>query len=234
MNISVSAKRVFQILFGIGAVLLLLHVLTQWLFYQSQPNDFLTQIVARFDVGTEINIPTWFSQLLLLIGSVLIACIGAAKRQHGDRYTAHWIWLAIIFLYLSIDETAVLHEIGDFLHLQEVLGLNSGYFIFGWVLVAAVTVPLFLFLFHKFWKHLPPPTRVLFALAGGIYLFGALGTEVISANYRDQHGFANFAYRGTLAVIEEGLEMLGVVIFIYALVDYIRKMQLSINLHFRK
>jgi hypothetical protein len=63
---------------------------------------------------------------------------------------------------------------------------------------------------------------VLFVLAAALYVGGALGTEMVEAVYVEAHGRGTLA-REAICCVEELLEMLGVVVFAYALLDYLRK-----------
>ena len=58
------------------------------------------------------------------------------------------------------------------------------------------------------------------ALAGGLFVTGALGIEILGGHYYDLSGKDSPTYR-TLITIEETLEMLGVVVFVHALLLYI-------------
>ena len=70
-----------------------------------------SRLVALFHCGQEGNVTTWFSSMLLLVSAALLALIAAGKRKLGQPYTGHWAGLALIFLYLSLDEAARIHEL---------------------------------------------------------------------------------------------------------------------------
>ncbi|MGY8769769.1 MAG: hypothetical protein ACKVH8_15225 [Pirellulales bacterium] len=63
---------------------------------------------------------------------------------------------------------------------------------------------------------------LLFLFAGGVFVSGAIGIEVLSATIADANGENNLAY-ACVVTLEEACEMFGVVIFIYALCDYIER-----------
>lgn len=96
-----------------------------------------------------------------------------------------------------------------------------------------VVVFMILAAFFKFWLHLPVRTKVLFAAAVAIFIGGAVGVEMYSAWYRSEMGGVNFEYRGLLAALEEGMEKLGILVLIYALLDYLRQQKISFNVKFR-
>ena len=70
--------------------------------------------------------------------------------------------------------------------------------------------------YARFLIHLPRRTCVLFLLAGAVYVGGALGMEMVAAVYDQSHGYEN-AVTASLSTVEETMEMLGLVLFNYAL-----------------
>lgn len=183
--------------------------------------------IDLFSVNAEETIPTWYSTLLLFGAAVLLALIAVAKRTDRDHWR-HWAGLAIIFVYLSMDEGAVIHEIvAD--SLQNTLTL-TGYLTFGWQIIAAPLLIVFGIVYLRFLRQLPARTRNLFVLAGLIYVGGALIVEAISANQYALDGSITIPYLA-IATIEETGEMLGISLFIYALLDYAALMQYHYEFH---
>lgn len=171
-----------------------------------------------FDVNTELNVPTWYSSAMLLLCSLLLAVIAVARHQERRRYVAHWRGLAIIFLLLSIDEVASLHE-RTIPRLRAALNA-TGFLYSTWVVLGAAFVLCVLLLYLRFLGHLPQKTRRLFLLAGSVYVGGAIGVELLHGYWLDFYG-KDMVY-DLIASVEEMLEMLGIVTFIYALLSYIR------------
>ena len=69
-------------------------------------HDTVFGLVRKFDLDTELNVPTWFSVLLLLLAAAALGYIGVRAKHEGDRFAGHWRGLAWIFLFMSLDETA--------------------------------------------------------------------------------------------------------------------------------
>jgi hypothetical protein len=171
-----------------------------------------TGAVPMFSLSYEQNIPTWYSSALLFTCALLLAAKSAGARASGDRFTHHWVALALAFLYISLDETAELHEhASDFFQLDGVL-------YFGWVIPASFIVLAFGTAYLRFLWHLPKRTRVQFLVAGVIYVGGALGMELPLGLWTDRHGSKNLVY-ALLDVVEESMEMLGLNLFLLSLVD---------------
>ena len=143
-----------------------------------------------------------------------------AREQTRDLFA--WVLLAIIFAFLSLDETASIHEgIGKALKKYIRLG---GWFRFAGVvpsfaLAAAVGATLLPFL-----ARLPSRRRNQFLVAGFLFVLGAVGLEMVGAKL-----FSAAGDRLTLAYavcyhIEEFLEMFAIVLFNAALVEHLAEL----------
>jgi hypothetical protein len=175
--------------------------------------------ISLFNLDREINYPSWYSSFTLLFCAILLGIIASAKKKQGDRYFAHWKALGFIFVFFSLDEILSLHEILIINDLRKALDLG-GIFYFIWVIPGAIFVVVTGLAYLKFLLHLPRKTRDFFLLAGSIYVGGALGMEMVCGYYADGVGQRNLIY-GLMASVEEILEMVGVIVFIYALLSYI-------------
>ncbi len=74
--------------------------------------------------------------------------------------------------------------------------------------------------YSKFVWELPKDIRARFVMAGVIFLTGVLGVEMLGARAADLHGYTTVTYR-FLYSLEEMLEMLGIILFIYALLSHL-------------
>jgi hypothetical protein len=184
----------------------------------SEIDSFVTSIIDLFSVNSEETIPTWYSTLILFVSSMLLAFIAAAKQVNQDPYRRYWVGLAVVFLYLSMDEGAVIHEI--FVDPLQAAFDATGYLAFAWQIVAVPMVIIFALLYLRFLLHLQSRTRNLFILAGLLYVGGALVVEAISANRWYLDGGITFQYLA-IGTVEELFEMLGVAVFIFALLTYV-------------
>jgi hypothetical protein len=231
--LEVSAKKVAGALFLALVLLTLASFAARFIEYMWGMEGAL-RLLAWFDVGEEDSLPTWYASFTLLLSSILLAFIAIAKKRHDDRHALHWRILSIIFLVLSIDEIAQLHEKG--LGELAVLIENSTGFIsevgidaYGWVVPAAALVVVVVLAFLGFFAHLPRRTLLLFIVAGTLFVVGALGMETLTGQLIDNYGgYDNWdnvegipkMIAGIEGSIEEFLETLGVVVFIYALLSY--------------
>ncbi|MBE9190402.1 hypothetical protein IQ230_08520 [Gloeocapsopsis crepidinum LEGE 06123] len=229
LEISVLPQKTFRILLYIAVALLCAHLLGQFTEY-FLPDYFSRDFLAElFNLNREFNIPTLYATSLLLTSSILLAIIAYAKQVRGDRFVRYWMALSIIFLYLATDEIISLHE-------RTVEPLRSklntgGLLYYTWIIPGAIFVLLCLLVFRRFLRNLPSKTRQLILLAGTIFISGALGVEAVGGYYADLHGEQSMVY-AMIAGIEEFLEMLGIIVFIYALLSYISSAMKGLNVRF--
>ncbi len=175
-------------------------------------------LVHFFDVNSERSLPTWYSSFALMFCAVLLGSIAQRKRQEQDAYRWHWFGLALIFIYLSIDEAESLHEI-LIEPLRALIG-QSTLLYYPWVLVGLVLVLIVSLLYFRFLFHLAPKYRFLFVASAILFVAGAIGFEIIDGVVESLFGEHNLGFV-LLFHIEELLEMLSVVLFIYTLSVYI-------------
>jgi len=173
-------------------------------------------LVRLFRLDGEANVPTWFSSSLLLASAALLGWIAANRSRAEAPFSRHWWVLAFLFLCMSLDETAQIHEMSvrPSRHLLELGGALH----FTWVVPAGVLVLVFFVAFLRFLRNLPAETRRLFLLSGTLFVAGALGMESVSALYWTRLG-ESVAY-GLATTTEEFLEMAGIVVFLKALMEF--------------
>lgn len=192
------------------------------LFGGSDP--FLLKVVDKIDLDLESNnLPTWYQSSTLLLCSFLMTIIAFVRHELKDKASRYWSLLALIFLYLSVDEAVAIHEQIS-VPLRQAFELH-GLFFFSWVIPASILVLILFVVFLKFLWQLPMQIRRLFFIAGCIYLTGALGMEMVGAKYYEtyietQNGVVNSTYIW-LTTFEELFEMAGMIVFIYALLTYL-------------
>ncbi len=221
--VTLSPHKIVLFLFLIIGLLIFMHMTTQGIKYFSG-HDSLFGFTHEFNLNNENNIPTWYSSSALLLCAALLGLIGLQSKQVGECYAIHWLVLSFVFLCLSVDEAASLHEmVGT--RVTEAFRPKGhfylgGFLYYGWVIPGMLFVLIVGLSFGRFLLHLSMPIRRLFLLAGFVYVGGALGVEMLEsyAFYmsRDITAFHSLI----LITIEEGMEMLGILIFLYALCSY--------------
>jgi len=177
------------------------------------------ELARLFDVADEGNLTAWASALLLLLAAVLLGIIARASKDAGDPDARSWRLLAWVFVYLSLDEAAALHEI----LIDPVKSAThvSGPFRFAWVFVAIPLLAILGVVLLGFIRRLPTATRRAFIVAGLVFIAGAVGVEVIGGMLVDR-GIEPHGLHRILVSIEELLENVGAALFIGALLTYMR------------
>ena len=175
-------------------------------------------LLAFFDFDIEGNIPTLYSAVAVFVCAGLLALITRINwnRPDGKRY--YWLGLTLLFVFLGLDEGAAIHEeLSDYLE-QYMVAEGALYFL--WVIPYGIASAVLALLYFRFVWQLPKVTRTRFIVAGLLFLGGALGFEMLSAIAADRSGYDSVSYT-VLYSIEEMLEMLGIVLFLYALLSYL-------------
>ncbi|MEP7272398.1 MAG: multidrug transporter [Acidobacteriota bacterium] len=218
-QISLSASSITRVLGTVAGVLVLISTVGQLTAYLTGHNH-IHGLVPLFYVDAELNIPTFFSTLLLLIASLLLTVITLLERNLAAARVWQWALLAAGFLLMTADEAFSIHE-ALMVPTRDLLGEGVfRAFYFPWIVPAGVMILVLAPLFFKFLWHLPRRTRVIFLTAAVLFVGGSLGFELIGGRYARLHGLNNLTY-SMIAGCEECLEMAGVIVFIRGLLLYL-------------
>jgi hypothetical protein len=178
----------------------------------------LKGFVPTFYVDLESSVPTWYSSAALGLAGALFVVIAVAKFTAADKFRWHWATLGGLFFLLSVDEIAMIHEL-PIEPLREQLGAG-GLLYFTWVIPGAIFIAFIGVGYLRFFVNLPRRTQQLLVLAGATFVCGAIGVEMLSGAQADSFGEQNFDY-AMIVTLEELLEMLGVVVLIRCLLEYL-------------
>lgn len=211
-TIRVSPRRVLQIMAVIIGVLVAASTaavgalaLFRWpegsLGYES---------VKLFWLDAEKNLPTLYQSMALGLASALMFAVARDSPTLLSSDRTRWRVLAGVFLFLALDENLRVHEI---------IGDTSS-FNFG-AAGLAIYVPV-LVLLGVYWlpllRRLDVRLRGRLLAAAVLYIGGAGGIESASQLYAGAAGKATPLYV-MLATLEETLEMAGIALLVYALLD---------------
>lgn len=227
LKVCLSPKRSISFLLVAVLCLILASIVGQFSLYYLPDFPLRDLIAILFNIDAELNIPVVFAGLVLLICSILLAIIAYAKQLAEQPYVNHWRALSIIFLFMCIDEVIMLHE-KTIEPLRDKLD-TSGFLYYAWVIPGAIFVVTLLLAFLGFLTALPAKTRRLILIAGTVYLGGAIGMELVGGYYAELYSQYNIIY-AIITTVEEFLEMLGLLIFIYALLSYISSFMKGVSL----
>lgn len=215
MHLIFSPRQIAQVLTVVAVVLSLISLGGQFCKYILEWGG--SDLINFIDLEYEKNLPSVFATFQLLFTSLLLAMIAVDKKRTKDRYRYHWQGLSIIFLYLASDELFSIHEyLNRPIHriIQPIFGTR-------WDVVNSILLPIFLLIYFKFWRSLPKQLKQLFFVSGFLYVLGAIIIEVIGLRYFPGNYFQPRFAAQIITTVEELLEMLGLNLFIYALLTYI-------------
>ena len=215
--IIIDPVRILKLLFTVISFLLLASLGTLYVrdfldFHSKSANLFF----RLFNLDKEANIPSLFSSMELMLASSLLFLISLLQKNKRG----YWIFLSFVFLFLSIDETAQIHEIIINLKSRFEL-LNESNMRNVWVFPYFLAVIILGIALAKFLFGLPAKTRNLFIISGFIFVGGAVGVEILEEQLKILNGGSDSLTLKLLYHFEELCEMSGVAIFIYALLNYL-------------
>ncbi|MDJ1505969.1 hypothetical protein [Xanthocytophaga agilis] len=190
--------------------------------------DINSKVYQKFDLDGERNIPSFFSMLLLMTTAVILYMISSIKRKFQLTFRNHWLGLSLIFLFLSMDELISLHEILIDV-VRYIAGSSTGIFFLGWVIPMGFIVICIGFTYLKFLIRLPLRTRLFFIVSACVYLSGTIGMETVGSYYYQVH--AEGIGMQLCMTIEESLEMIGIILFIYTLLEYTHRFLEPLTIH---
>ena len=167
--------------------------------------------IDGLNMDRELNLPTLFSTLLLLTSARLLLQLSHASLKES---AADWTLLSRIFVFLAVDEALQIHEILIFPGLRHHIhpALAST-----WVIPYGLVALGLLWRFRHFLSTLSAMTSNSFLCAGGVYVTGAIGMEMVGS-FAVRSGIIrlhSFWY-GVITGIEESLEILGLILFLHA------------------
>lgn len=208
--ILVRCRTLLVVTLMMSVTLLLLHLLSRWFTIDGET------LIPRhqfLDMDDEISVPTWWQQSLNLAGGVACLFVAGVRRRAGERDVGRWRILGAIFVYLSLDEGTQLHE-GLIDPMKRAFDIDGGPLEFAWVIPGMVALLVFAAFYLRFWLALPSRPRLLIGLAGALFVGGGLGIEMIGGWHKTNVGDAS----GYALIIgfEEFFEMIGVALFLYA------------------
>jgi hypothetical protein len=220
-RVTINPKKLAWKLEAISFILALVSLSVQYLKY-TVSTDNLAGLIPLVDMDTELSIPSIYAFILLFIAAALLILIAAHKKQAQARYAAQWYVLAAGFTFMAFDEGASIHELLMAPMGKLLGGSQPGIFYFTWIVPALAGITLLGLFFVRFMVDLPAKTRRAFLLGAALYLGGAVGFEMLGGELASAAGMKNFGF-SILATIEELLELSGTIVFLSALLAYIRE-----------
>ncbi|MGF9661626.1 hypothetical protein AAIH25_07140 [Arthrobacter crystallopoietes] len=175
----------------------------------------LEEAKAFVDIGAESNLPTWWNASLLFLTAVLAAAAAVAADPGRPRLAFGVV--AAAAAYLSVDETAGLHE----RLARPMLAAGVETPTYPWLILGTAMGLLGAAVLCLAGRALPREIAPRLALALACYAGGALGVEAINGSLRE--GGPGILFSAGL-MLEEGLEMTACIIAVAAMADHLSGM----------
>jgi hypothetical protein len=207
-----SAARFTRLFATVAASLCVVHILLR-IVSVATGNERLGGLVFFFGLGAEQNVPTLCSSVALLVVAVLLY----VTARHSRTNRGYWWVLCFAFVFLALDEACEIHE-KLIEPLQERLH-TSGAFHCAWIIPYGIATILFALAFMRFLLRLPRKTAWLFVIGGAVLVTGAIGMEMVGGILFENGGSKQWL-SWIVQTLEEALEMTGVLVFLYALSEY--------------
>ncbi len=214
--IRVSPLRVALFLAAIAALLLAAHLAAEAV-RTTVGENLPDRATGLWNLDEENNFPTWFASMVLALVAFALAFVGLLKYQERDRYWWQWFAIALIPLFLSVDDMAQLHEALSS-PISEEYGLG-GLLHWAWVVVALPVVAVLTVLFIPFLLHLPRRTIVLLLAGAGMVFGGGVILEMFEGWWVDARGHEGVIIF-SMVTVQEVLELFGSIVALYAVIDY--------------
>ena len=218
MTIQFTTRKIVKSLVLIAALLVLIHVVSLVLIKQNV-NQLTEVLVEKFSLEGEGNFPSYFSAFILFFAAGLFGVIGKGARMQHKSTWKYWTGLSGIFVFLSLDEAVQLHEKLD-TDLIWASFETTGLLAWPWVILYGGLAAIVGGIYFRFWLGLPAKFRFAFAVAAAVYVFSALGFEMLEAlEYTTNGGVTTrFIF---LTSVEEILEMSAIIYLISTNFKYI-------------
>ncbi len=203
-------KNVWNTLLILEILLFLIFILFQFIAYMYSSFDG-SYIFKLFDFGLEVNIPTFFEGFLFILLAISAWFCGVSDKYKGlaKKEWLPWMLLSILLFFISLDEFTQIHEqLTD--PTRELFGVG-GFLYFAWIIPYAVTLLLLAFYFVPFILKLSRKTKLLIFIGTCIFVFGAIGLEMVGAVLYEA-GASNHISYTIVSSLEEFFEVIGALI----------------------
>jgi hypothetical protein len=222
---AITPRRLLRVIVPAVVALNVLNAVAVFLYHHRHHHG--GRFYSTFSLDREANVPSWFSSALLLSAAALLALVALDASARRGRWARHWAGLSLVYVVLSLDETAEIHErIGSWLraHLDLHGPLHYAGVIPALALAVAVAVA-----YLRFLRALPRVTRLGIVAAAAVYVTGAAGVEAMSGWWAESRGSGSTSLL-LVATVEENLEMIGTTAFILVVLSYLARFGRPVSL----
>ena len=171
-------------------------------------------------MGRSLSVPTIYMVMLLFLAAVLLVII-ASIQNNKNGYPKHWAFLALAFVFLSLDAGSRVNIL-FFNPLRNLLrDLLPGLRISRWHVTLATSLVILIVFFRGFYKALPKRIGRLMLLSLALYLTGFAVYRLTNSYYLDYYDESTYMY-AVLMTIKKSLEISSAITFIHSLLSYLK------------
>jgi len=109
MEIKITPMRLALVFGSMVAALVSAHVVIQNITFLTG-DKLLLGLVPLFSIGSDGNLPTFYSVFAIFFCALLLTLIARASRKDCYLSIGYWCGMALVFLFLSVDMMLMLHE----------------------------------------------------------------------------------------------------------------------------
>lgn len=204
-------------LLNISAALSLLHLAL--LFLREGMGMKAKALTMLFDLDHEANVPTLFMVGLFLLSGLLLWALMRIDRPAGRRRW-QWLLLSCVFFFMAVDEGSQIHEKSIEVMHRLMGSIPHSAFLYAWVIPYGLACLALGILLGRFLLTLPRRTLYLMVASGVVFVGGALGVEM-AEGAATVHGGETSLFYLLLNALEEIMEMIGLSLFAYTLLDHL-------------
>lgn len=208
-------KYVLRLLYGIAIGLIAFHTLYSYM----GGAQISYQIYRLFHLGYEGNIPTWFSSIILFLCGMYSLEIYFQIKKETKNYSL-WLIMAFLFIAMSCDEVAQIHEMLGavinkyYLHLS-----NTQHSEWVFILGPFALIPILYIVVYLRKNNLEKRVKTLLISGFGLYVLGAFVLEA-TLNFVDKAKY-HWLWR-VENIFEESFEIFGTLMILTGLIIYKR------------
>lgn len=177
-------------------------------------------ILYHFNIATENNAAVWFASMGFALSGFFAIWIFFLEHAKASKWQSYgWLGIAFFFLALSLDEMGSVHE------RQGLYGIPS------WILYAAILPTVIIsiyyirFLFDALKKN--PRTIILFVLGFALFVLVVLVESFLEESMKALAGREHIAWTIFISLLEEGLELLGSLLFLSGILSWLSRFSLA-------
>lgn len=191
--------------------------------------------VRWFNLDKERNIATWFSGIIFFLTGCAAFVAWYWEQKLNKKHPVHfrlpalWFGVAIVALFMSLDETTILHENLFWREVRQASGQfgDAMKYITQWQLLFAPAIVISLGYFVFFFLN-----RFSISKMVRRWALGGIGCWIVALLLEGAR--LNFKYAGpywytTETLVEEGLEMIGGILLLFAIISYILEIALNFS-----